>query len=427
MLTSLIPRLSKAMPLMMVTFLLLLALQLSLMLHLSWHLLAHWVAALLDAGRPLYLPLGVVTFALTLLGVFYDRSSDRLLQRGLQRRKTLTTSFLTLFTHRRHLEEIMVRDQHESSLNAEELATSLRARVIGQDAICTDIAQQLRRRLALRVHDKPVGIFLFAGPAGNGKKYLAKQLSRHMDRPLLTLDVTDLSSPYALSLLWGAPNTPTGAATPGLLTRQVKAHPTSIIVLEDIEKAHSAVLKKLLTAWNDGALQDNATHETLSIKRCIFILTSTVAAQDLSHCAELSTSDTERRRGDAVALLRRADFPADILNRLDRLFLFRPLSDRDMARVAALEMEQMVEGYGLHLPPGGIDPTPLQRVITLNKERHVISTVRDLLRFVEDMISDGLIAAQQQGKRRVKLTFHDGRIIVESDDTHDTRLSQTSL
>lgn len=415
------------MPLMMVTFLLLFLFQLSVMLHVSWGRFVYHTASLLDAARPLFLPLTLGALFLTLVGVIYDHSSHRLLQRGLQRRKTIFTQLLTAFTHRQQLERMIARDQQEATLDASELATSLRARVIGQDAICTDIAQQLRRRLALRNHDKPVGIFLFAGPSGNGKKHLAKQLARHMDRPLLTFDATDLASPYALSLLWGLPSIQGGTPNPGLLTQKIKENPTSIIVLDDIEQAHTAVMQKLLTAWNDGVLYDGATRDAVSIKRCIFILTSSLAAKNVVPDGQAPAREEGYTRHHATICLREAGFPADILNRVDRLFLFRPLRDLDMARVAALEIEKMIEGYGLHLAPGGVDPTPLYGVMRKNQTHHTITTVRDLLRFIEDMISDSLIAAQQRGDRRIALTFRDGHILVEGHTPNDARLGHASL
>ncbi|MCE0744354.1 AAA family ATPase [Acetobacter sicerae] len=411
---GLIPMLNRFMPVMMVIFLILASIQAAVSLHLSLATLDHFM----KWCSPLWPVLAGAGAFFTLMGLLFEVRSEKLARKGLLRRRGWMMDVLARLTNRQALEEMMAREQRDSAIDAEELAANLRARVIGQDQVCEDMANQLRRRLALQVRGKPVGIFLLAGPPGTGKTYLAKQLARQLDRPLMHFDMTQMASAHAATQLFGSPKGYVGSDTYGKLTGGLKEKPDSVILLDEIEKAHPDVFKQFLVAWNDGYVTEASTGAHVSATQAIFILTSNIATEALTDIANRLGDDPDRMRAESVEALRQAGFAPEVLNRIDRIFVFRPLRGLDIARVAALEIETMIESYGLAIEPGGIEPSILFDVMRRQNRLGDGASARDLARSIEDMVSESLIVARQQGAKMVRITHtEDGvtaQVVTES-------------
>lgn len=397
---GLIPMLNRFMPVMMVIFLILASIQAAVSLHLSLATLDHFM----KWCSPLWPVLAGAGAFFTLMGLLFEVRSEKLARKGLLRRRGWMMDVLARLTNRQALEELMAREQRDSAIDAEELAANLRARVIGQDQVCEDMANQLRRRLALQVRGKPVGIFLLAGPPGTGKTYLAKQLARQLDRPLMHFDMTQMASAHAATQLFGSPKGYVGSDTYGKLTGGLKEKPDSVVLLDEIEKAHPDVFKQFLVAWNDGYVTEASTGAHISATQAIFILTSNIATEALTDIANRLGDDPDRMRAESVEALRQAGFAPEVLNRIDRIFVFRPLRGLDIARVAALEIETMIESYGLAIEPGGIEPSILFDVMRRQNRLGDGASARDLARSIEDMVSESLIVARQQGAKMVRIT-----------------------
>lgn len=420
---SLMPLLNRMMPVMMVIFLALASLQAAMALHLSFETIGRF----LRWAEPGYLPLAGLGALFTASGLLFETRAERLARKGLRRRKGFLMDVLSRLTNRNALEELMAREQKETTIDAEELAASLRARVIGQDQVCEDISQQLRRRLALHVRGKPVGIFLLAGPPGTGKTYLAKQIARQMDRPLLHFDMTQMSSPHAATQLFGSPKGYVGSDTFGKLTGGLQEKPDAVVLLDEIEKAHPDVFKKFLTAWNDGHITEASTGAQISTTRAIFMLTSNIATDALTEISDRLATDPDRMRAESVEALRQAGFAPEVLNRLDRIFVFRKLHGLDLARVAALEIEAMIDSYGLRVEPGGIDAAVLFQVMQRQQKLGAGASARDLVRSIEDMVSESLIMARQNGAKMVRLVAGENGVNAEvADEAESLHARMTS-
>ena len=146
------------------------------------------------------------------------------------------------------------------------------------------------------------------------------------------------------------------------------------------------------------------------------MLTSNIATEALGDIAERYVDDPDAMRAASVEALRLAGFAPEVLNRLDRIFVFRALTGLDIARVAALEIERMIGSYGLEIAEGGIDPALLLDVMMKQDRLGEGASARDLVRSIEEMVSDGLIEARQQGASCVRLEKGEDGIITRIAD-----------
>jgi ATP-dependent Clp protease ATP-binding subunit ClpE len=186
--------------------------------------------------------------------------------------------------------------------------------------------------------------------------------------------------------------------------------PDALVLLDEFEKAHPSVHKNFLTAWNDGFITEASNGSNISTIAAIFVLTTNAAVDALASISgEYADSPDEKRRG-ADAALRSAGFAPEVLSRIDRIFVFDVLADLDIARVAALEIERMILGYGLSVELEGIDPKILYDLMARQKKLGSAASSRDLTRAIEESIADSLIDVKQRGAKSVRLIDELGRV-----------------
>ncbi len=300
------------------------------------------------------------------------------------------------------------------AINAEQLAEALKSKVIGQNEVIDQISQQLRRRIAAKRPDKPIAVFVFAGAPGVGKTHLAKALSEEIfgnKNHLHFFDMTNFAQAHAAQSLFGSPKGYVGSGSYGALTSALRDLPNSIVLLDEIEKAHPDVLKRFLVAWNDGFVTETSDGNKIRTNETIFIMTTNAAANRIGDIVRDHKGTAEEMNKMVKQSLAEANFAPEVLSRIDAVFAFKPLAGLDIARVVALEMQGAARQYGMDIVDGGIDPQILlDSIEALSREQK--GGVRDIARAIENQMADGLIDAKTIGAEYVRFVRNDDKVEV---------------
>jgi len=214
----------------------------------------------------------------------------------------------------------------------------LRKKVIGQDEAVGLIANAIRRsRSGLQDPGRPLGTFMFIGPTGVGKTYLAKNLAQFLfddEKAMVRIDMSEYMEKYSVSRLIGAPPGYVGYEEGGQLTESVRRRPYSVILFDEIEKAHHDVFNVLLQVLDDGRLTDGQGR-IVNFKNTIIIMTSNIGTQMVQE-----SDDSESVKGRINVLLK-DHFRPEFLNRLDEIVIFNKLSDKDIEKIIGLHLSDL--------------------------------------------------------------------------------------
>jgi ATP-dependent Clp protease ATP-binding subunit ClpB len=253
----------------------------------------------------------------------------------------------------------------------------LHERVIGQDEAVEAVSGALRRsRAGLADPDRPIGSFLFLGPTGVGKTELARALAEFMfdsEQAIVRIDMSEYMEKHAVARLIGAPPGYVGYEEGGQLTEAVRRRPYSVILLDEVEKAHPDVFNVLLQIMDDGRLTDGQGR-TVDFKNTVLIMTSNVGSQFIA----AEAVEEKAREQVEEALIQ--TFPPEFLNRIDDVVIFHRLTKEDLAKIVEIQVNQLAgrvreRGIEIELTDKarellgnlGFDPTygarPLKRVI----------------------------------------------------------------
>ena len=274
----------------------------------------------------------------------------------------------------------------------------LQRRVIGQEyAIANVVKAILRSRTGLKDPNRPIGTFLFLGPTGVGKTHLAKQLARYMfgsDDALIRIDMSEYMEKYAVSRMLGAAPGYVGYEEGGQLTEKVRRRPYSIVLLDEIEKAHPDVFNILLQVLDEGRLTDS-TGRTIDFKNTVIILTSNVGTRQLKDfgrgigfAAQNRTADDKEYARSVIQKALNKTFSPEFLNRLDEIITFDQLTLDAITRIVDIELKDLLariqaNGYTIQ-----VDDAAKRFLAT--KGYDIQFGARPLRRAIQNYLEDGL-------------------------------------
>ena len=292
--------------------------------------------------------------------------------------------------------------KEEESTKLLRIEEELHKRVISQDPALSAIARAIRRsRVGLRSPDRPSGSFLFLGPTGVGKTEVARSLAAFLfanERSLIRFDMSEFIEKHSVSKLIGSPPGYIGYEEGGQLTERVRRAPYSVILLDEIEKAHPDVFNILLQVFEDGILTDGLGH-TVDFKNTIIIMTSNIGARFLERRANLGFQSanegaTNKKLEDLVLSEVKKLFNPEFLNRLDDIIVFNALTDDDLRRIIELMVNQMNETLTQKDLTLTLDPAATAWIFqrTCGDRSYGARPLRRALqKFIEDPLSEALI------------------------------------
>ena len=274
---------------------------------------------------------------------------------------------------------------------------ALLSKVIGQDKAVETLVRSIQRsRVGLKDPNKPIGTFLFLGPTGVGKTHLAKELAKNMfgtTDAIIRIDMSEYMEKFTVSRLVGAPPGYVGYEEGGQLTEKVRRHPYSIVLLDEIEKAHSDVFNMLLQVMDEGRLTDSLGR-TVDFKNTIIIMTSNIGTRQLKEFGKgigftAQTSENEKEHANSV--IRKAlnkSFAPEFINRLDEIVTFDQLDIASLEKIIDIELTGLykrIEGCGYHL----LLDQEAKRFVA-EKGYDVQFGARPLKRSIQNHLEDGL-------------------------------------
>ena len=322
----------------------------------------------------------------------------------------------------------LTEDEGERLLHLED---TLHERVIGQNEAVTAVSKAIRRgRVGLRDPKRPIGSFLFLGPTGVGKTELSKALAEAMfgdESAMIRVDMSEYMEKHAVSRMIGSPPGYVGYDEGGQLSEKVRRHPYSVILFDEIEKAHPDVFNILLQILEDGVLTDGQGRH-VDFKNTIIIMTSNIGAQKITGQnrkalgfqtgGDEAAQTFEKIKEDVLAELKTTVRP-EFLNRIDDIIVFNRLSEDEIAEIADGMLRQVAdrmrdmeitltwtEGAKKHLAKAGFDPIygarPLRRAVTSE---------------VEDLVAETMLRGEITAGSRVTLDVQDDKLTLRPVET----------
>ena len=323
----------------------------------------------------------------------------------------------------------IAEEESETLLHLED---ELHKRVIGQDDAVTAVAKAVRRaRAGLKDPKRPIGSFLFLGPTGVGKTELARALASSLfgdESAMIRLDMSEYMEKHTVSRLVGAPPGYVGYEEGGQLTDAVRRKPYSVILLDEVEKAHADFFNILLQVLDDGRLTDSQGR-TVDFRNTVIIMTSNLGAKALhknstelgflapkkaeSHTNDSKTKDFKEAKKSVMDAVKR-HFRPEFLNRIDEMIVFHPLTEEELTKIVTILMSDVIKRLGerdLHLE---ITPEAMKLLVKEGSDFTMGARPlkRAIQRLIEDPVSDLILKGEAIAGKTIKANAKDNDIVV---------------
>ncbi|WP_085829963.1 ATP-dependent Clp protease ATP-binding subunit [Collinsella vaginalis] len=313
----------------------------------------------------------------------------------------------------------LTEDESRRLLNCESV---LKTRIIGQDEAVAAVSKAIRRsRSPLKDPRRPGGSFIFLGPTGTGKTELAKTLAEYLfgsKDALISFDMSEFASQYEVSKLIGSPPGYVGHEEGGQLTKAVRRHPYSVVLFDEIEKAHPDIFNILLQVLDEGRLTDGQG-KTVDFRNTVVIMTSNVGAREIAQDASVGFGTTgevgltsKEIRGRAMGELKRL-FRPEFLNRIDDIVVFQKLAGESLKTIAGLLVDDLrqrllANGMNIELTEAALEKIVAEGTDLTNGARPLRRAIQTL---IEDPLSEELLAGEWNPGDTVVTDVVDGEFV----------------
>lgn len=320
-------------------------------------------------------------------------------------------------------------EESETLLHLED---ELHKRVIGQDDAVTAVAKAVRRaRAGLKDPKRPIGSFLFLGPTGVGKTELARALASSLfgdESAMIRLDMSEYMEKHTVSRLVGAPPGYVGYEEGGQLTDAVRRKPYSVILLDEVEKAHADFFNILLQVLDDGRLTDSQGR-TIDFRNTVIIMTSNLGAKALhknstelgflapkkveSHTNDSKTKDFKEAKKSVLDAVK-SHFRPEFLNRIDEMIVFHPLTEEDLTKIVTILMSDLIKRLGERDLQLEITPEAMKLLVKEGSDFTMGARPlkRAIQRLIEDPVSDLILKGDVIAGKTIKSDAEDNGIVV---------------
>jgi len=298
--------------------------------------------------------------------------------------------------------EVVLSDTYERIKKTEDI---LKERVVGQDEAVNTVCRVLKNAYSgVRSPNKPIGIMVFGGPSGTGKTYLSKELARvafGSESSFIRLDMSEYSEPHSVSRIVGSPPGYVGFKDMDVVVDKIKRKPYSVVLLDEIEKAHPTVLKLFLQIMADGKIT-SAMGEEVNCKQIIFIMTGNFGVAKMSEKKQLGFSHgvNEIEETPAEEIKKQiisyceSSYGHEFVNRVDSFIAFAPLSDENLEKITTLRLSEFSKRINNQNVTIDFAPTLSKKMVLLSKEEHGTNAMiieRIISKHIEPLIADELL------------------------------------
>lgn len=305
----------------------------------------------------------------------------------------------------------MIGSEKEKLLNLED---HLRKRVVGQDDALTAISKAVRRaRAAVQDPNRPIASFLMLGPSGVGKTELAKTLAKFMfddDRALIRIDMSEFMEKHSVARLTGAPPGYVGYEEGGVLTNKVRRKPYSIVLFDEVEKAHADVFNLFLQVLDDGHLTDSQG-QVVNFKNTVILMTSNLGAEGIEPA---ETEEEINKMNEFIMQAVRSHFRPEFLNRLDDILVFNQLSQEAMIPIAEIQLKRLQKLLTDRKIQLDVDDEA--KALLAEKGFNPLYGARPLKRVIQssiqDILAEDIIAGKVNEGDIVTVTVADGEFVI---------------